>query len=81
MRKVTLYMKENCSLCMEAETLLSLFKKDYPYELEEKDIYEDDGLLEQYQLSIPVIELNGKQLNCEEMNYASIEKLLKESSR
>ncbi|RDW17081.1 glutaredoxin family protein [Oceanobacillus chungangensis] len=77
MFKITLYTKENCSLCIEAETLLSLFKSDYPYELEEKDIYENDELLERYQLLIPVIELNGKQLDCREINYESIERLLK----
>jgi glutaredoxin len=76
MLKIILYTKENCTLCFEAESLLSLFKKEYPYELEKKDIYENDALLEEYQLLIPVIELNGKQLNCVEINYDSIENLL-----
>ncbi|AXI09953.1 glutaredoxin family protein [Oceanobacillus sp. 143] len=80
MLKIILYTKENCTLCIEAESLLSLFKKEYPYELEKKDIYENDALLEEYQLLIPVIELNGKQLNCVEINYDSVENLLIENN-
>jgi len=62
---------------VDAEALLSTFKRDYPYELEMRDIYSNDDWLEKYQLLIPVIEVNGKQLNCEEINYDSVEELLK----
>ncbi|WP_085991389.1 glutaredoxin family protein [Oceanobacillus senegalensis] len=78
MLHVIFYTKEICSLCDDAEALLSLFQRDYPYELERRDIYKKDEWLEKYQLQIPVVEVNGKQLNCEEINYDSLEKLLKE---
>ncbi len=75
------YTKELCSLCDDAEALLSLFENEYPYELEKRDIYSNDLWLEQYQLEIPVIEIEGKQLNVEEINYNSIESLLKNSQK
>ncbi|KKE79636.1 glutaredoxin family protein [Bacilli bacterium] len=78
MLHINFYTKENCSLCVDAEALLSTFKRDYPYELEMRDIYSNDDWLEKYQLLIPVIEVNGKQLNCEEINYDSVKRLLKE---
>ncbi|GFZ85515.1 thioredoxin family protein [Compostibacillus humi] len=80
MLQVKFYMKEICSLCDDAEALLSLFQRDYPHEIEFRDIYTNDEWLEKYHLLIPVIEVNGRQLNCEEINYDSIEQLLKEES-
>ncbi|WP_249871260.1 glutaredoxin family protein [Oceanobacillus saliphilus] len=75
MRQVILYTKHKCSLCEEAEALLSLFSNEYPYHLIKRDIYTNDSWLEEFQLQIPVIEINGKQLNCEEINYKSVEML------
>ncbi|RKQ35541.1 glutaredoxin family protein [Oceanobacillus halophilus] len=80
MLKVKFYTKENCSLCDDAEALLSLFKYDYPHEIEMRDIYTNEDWLVEYQLLIPVIEVNGKQLNCEEINYDAVEEFLKEQS-
>ncbi|WP_068672997.1 glutaredoxin family protein [Oceanobacillus sp. Castelsardo] len=78
MLHINFYTKENCSLCVDAEGLLSIFRHDYPYEIEMRDIYSNDQWLEKYQLLIPIIEVNGKQLNCEEINYDSVEELLKQ---
>ncbi|MGJ9457574.1 glutaredoxin family protein [Oceanobacillus sp. CF4.6] len=77
MQRVIFYTKEACSLCEDAEALLSLFKGEFPYELEKRDIYSNDKWLEEYHLQIPVIEIEGKQLNCEELNYNAIELLFK----
>ncbi|WP_156288394.1 glutaredoxin family protein [Oceanobacillus salinisoli] len=78
MLHINFYTKEKCSLCDHAVTLLSLFQKDYPHEIERRDIYSNDKWLEQYHLLIPVLEVNGKQLNGEQINYDSLEQLLKE---
>lgn len=80
MLHINFYTKDVCSICEDAEALLSIFRHEYPYELEIRDIYSKDEWLEEYQLLIPVIEVNGRQLNCEEINYDSIEQLLKEES-
>lgn len=78
MLHINFYTKENCSICVDAEALLSVFRTDYPYELEIRDIYTNDEWLEKYHLLIPIIEVNGRQLNCEEINFDSIQSLLKE---
>lgn len=78
---IIFYTKEVCSLCDDAEALLSAFETDYPHTLEKRDIHTKDEWLEKYQLLIPVIEINGEQLNCEEIKYDSIQKLLNKHAR
>ncbi|WP_010647506.1 glutaredoxin family protein [Oceanobacillus massiliensis] len=79
MDSVIFYTKDRCSLCDEAEALLSLFNSQYSFTVMKRDIYSNDKWLEAYQLEIPVIELKGRQLNCNEINYDSIERLFKQS--
>ncbi|MFS0674248.1 glutaredoxin family protein [Ornithinibacillus sp. 179-J 7C1 HS] len=79
MEKVLLYTKENCSLCDNAEALLEMFQLDFDFEIEKRDIYTNDAWLENYHLSIPVIEIGGIQLNCEQVDYNSIETTLSEN--
>lgn len=74
---IIFYTKEICSLCDDAEALLSAFSTEYPHTLEKRDIYSKEEWLEEYQLLIPIIEINGEQLNCEEISYEAIESFLK----
>ncbi|MEH7458434.1 NrdH-redoxin [Bacillus pseudomycoides] len=59
--KVVLYTKTDCGLCVKAKQILKEVQKVYSFEIEEIDIYEDDELLEKYQIMIPVVEIDGKQ--------------------
>jgi len=77
MTKVIFYTSEICSLCEEAYALLTMFKQAYSFEIEERDIYTNDQWLEEYQLRIPVVEINGKQIDCEEISYDMLENVLK----
>lgn len=77
--KVIFYTKEVCSLCEDAKALLLMFQQDYSFEVEDRDIYSNDAWLEKYQLRIPVVEVNGKQIDCEEMNYETLEQFLKDN--
>ncbi len=52
---MTLYMKENCPLCDEAEEVLVALQSKWEFQIKKVNIYEDDQLLEKYQLRIPVI--------------------------
>jgi len=79
MGKVIFYTKEVCSLCEDALALLLMFQHEYKFELEERDIHTNDEWLETYQLRIPVVEINGQQLDCEEMSYESLEQFLREN--
>ena len=79
MQKVQFYTKDDCLLCEEAFALVKMLQLEYEFELEEIDIYKNDALLEKYQLLIPVVKANGKELNCEQINIASLENLIKKS--
>lgn len=52
---VTLYTRQGCHLCEQAKADLEKLKPLYPFQLIEKDIDQDEGLLRQYGLEIPVI--------------------------
>jgi glutaredoxin len=79
MQKVIFYTKDICSLCDDAKALLLMFQREYPFELEERDIYTNDEWLEKYQLLIPYVQINDSKLDCEEINIDSLEKILKEN--
>ncbi|MCC5891062.1 glutaredoxin family protein [Exiguobacterium sp.] len=53
--KLTLYRRDNCSLCEEAFVMLEWLKEDYPFELELSDITTDDALEAKYMFEIPVV--------------------------
>ncbi|KGX86221.1 glutaredoxin family protein [Pontibacillus litoralis] len=65
---VVLYGKPNCPLCEEAKEIIKRLKKEYDFNLIEKDIYADEQLLEKYMLKIPVIEMNGKEVDYGRIN-------------
>ena len=58
--EVTLYTKKQCPLCEKAESALEAVKKKVPLSISSVDIYEDEALLEQYHIRIPVVEANGE---------------------
>lgn len=68
--KLTLFTKENCGLCEEAKDAIRLVQSEYEIEVNEVDIYSDDALLEEYQLMIPVIQIDG-----ETVAYGKIHKI------
>jgi glutaredoxin len=57
-----MYSKENCSLCTKAKKVIEDLCEEFPLELHEVDIYQDDTLLEKYQIMIPVIEIDGHEV-------------------
>ncbi|MGF9964152.1 glutaredoxin family protein [Bacillus rhizoplanae] len=67
--EVILYTKEECGLCQKAKQLLQELKTEYVFDLKEINIYEDEQLLEKYHLMIPVVEIEG-----EEVEYGIIHK-------
>ncbi|MEH7461540.1 glutaredoxin family protein [Bacillus thuringiensis] len=67
--EVILYTKEECGLCQKAKKLLQELQDEYVFDLKEINIYEDEQLLEKYHLMIPVVEMEG-----EEVEYGIIHK-------
>lgn len=77
MMQIRFYTKENCSLCDDAYDLLTLFEHDYEFTVEVRDIYTNDSWLEEYQLLIPVIQIDDTLLTCEQsLQYDEIERAL-----
>ncbi|MFZ3579323.1 glutaredoxin family protein [Virgibacillus sp. DJP39] len=80
MLRIIFYSKERCSLCDEALALLELLRNEFPSTLEIRDIYSNDEWLEKYHFSIPVINIDGVELDCEEISYETLEATLKEAN-
>ncbi|HET7629575.1 MAG TPA: glutaredoxin family protein [Bacillales bacterium] len=59
---VHFYTKKGCPLCDEGKAITETLAREFAFEFKEIDIYEDDELLEQYQLMIPVVVADGTQL-------------------
>ncbi|MUV39113.1 hypothetical protein JNUCC1_02986 [Lentibacillus sp. JNUCC-1] len=78
--KVLFYTKDHCSLCDDAMAFLYMLERDFHFDIEERDIYTNDTWLAEYQLRIPVVEVNGEQLDCEGMSYEALADLLKRAA-
>lgn len=76
MFKIIFYTKDDCLLCDEALDMLFAFQDQYPFKIEERDIYTNDEWLLEYQIRIPVIEINGEQLDYEQLNMERLEQIL-----
>lgn len=77
MLEVTFFTHEKCLLCDEAEAILETVQLLHPFHLKKVDIYEDDELLERYQLMIPVIQINDICLTSNDISFEAIEAAIK----
>jgi uncharacterized membrane protein len=57
MIRVTLYTKEDCSLCDEVKSYLISLEKDVPHTLQEVDINADPALRKRYLERVPVVQI------------------------
>ena len=64
-----LYTRGRCPLCDKAKAILVELQAQFDFSLVEVEIETDDFLTEQYGLMIPVVELDG-----EELQYGQIDK-------
>ncbi|KGP72878.1 glutaredoxin [Pontibacillus yanchengensis Y32] len=58
-----LYGKKDCHLCEDAKAVLKELQGEFDFTIKELDIYEDDRLLERYQVMIPVVEIDGEEVD------------------
>lgn len=61
--EVNFYTKIGCPLCDKGMAILLELKKEFPLDIKEIDIYQDDELLEKYQIMIPVVEIEGEEVD------------------
>ncbi|HEY5389809.1 MAG TPA: redox-sensing transcriptional repressor Rex [Solirubrobacteraceae bacterium] len=62
MTAIVLYARPGCHLCDDAREVLERVRAEVPFELSERDIEADEGLLRVYLERIPVVTLNGEEL-------------------
>jgi hypothetical protein len=62
MIEVTLYTKENCSLCEVVKAELAALNGRFPHTLHEIDITTDPGLWQKYCYRIPVLHIGDVEL-------------------
>jgi len=59
---VVLYGRPGCHLCEDARAVLERVRLDLPFELEERDIERDEGLLRAYLERIPIVTVDDVEL-------------------
>jgi glutaredoxin len=62
MPAVVLYGRDGCCLCDEAREVLLRVRARLPFELQERDIEQDERLLRAYLERIPVVTIDGKEV-------------------
>ena len=78
MLEITLYTKDNCSLCLKARRVILELQRRTPLRLIEVDITTSDDLYERYKHDIPVATLNGEELFRHRIEIQTLEELLNE---
>ena len=59
MRTVILYSRPGCCLCDDAREILERVRRRRPFDLQDRDIENDDALLLAYLERIPVVTIDG----------------------
>ncbi|MBU7595082.1 MULTISPECIES: glutaredoxin family protein [Bacillaceae] len=76
MKEVIFYSKENCSLCDKGLAIILELQKEFDFEYKVVDIYQDDKLLEKFQIMIPVVEIAEEVVTYGILDKDSIRKRL-----
>ncbi|WP_062050111.1 glutaredoxin family protein [Bacillus sp. JCM 19034] len=63
MLEIIIYSKQHCPLCDKAIAQIERLKEQYDFNIKLIDIYHDEELLEKYQLMIPVVEIDGEEVD------------------
>lgn len=71
-RVIDLYIGPHCGLCDQAIAVMTIIKDEFGIPFRTTNIYEDDRLLEQYQLMIPVAAYNGYTLKYGQIYYTEM---------
>ena len=77
MMKVTLYTKDECGLCREAEEILRRLGRKIHFDLELVDIERDPELRSRYCDRVPVVAVEGKEVAAAPLDEARLRAVLK----
>jgi glutaredoxin len=81
MLKVSVMSKVDCPLCDKAIDQLKPLAAEFDFDINVVDIYQDDSLLEKYQIMIPVIIINKEEVDFGIISKEKIRKRLLELNR
>jgi thiol-disulfide isomerase/thioredoxin len=77
---IDFYTRSHCPLCDKAKVIMLELKKEWNFIMNEHDIDESDEWTEKYGLMIPVVVMDGEELEYGNVNKLSISKRLQEKS-
>lgn len=78
--RIVLYSRPGCHLCDIAREVLAAERERTPFELEEISIEGDDALELEYQIRIPVVEIDGREVFEVEVDAAELARLVRAGS-
>lgn len=78
--RIVLYSRPGCHLCDIAREVLAAERERTPFELEEISIEGDDALQLEYQIRIPVVEIDGREVFEVEVDAAELARLVRAGS-
>ncbi|MFD2509928.1 glutaredoxin family protein [Halalkalibacter alkalisediminis] len=73
--------KIDCPLCDKAIDQITPLAEEFQFKINVVDIYQDDELLEKYQIMIPVVIMNGEEVDFGIISKEKIRKRLLELNR
>jgi glutaredoxin len=76
---VTLYGRPGCCLCEEAREVIELVRARVPFDLQERNIEDDERLLKAYLERIPVVTIDGREMFELFVDEGALERALRES--
>ncbi|MHC0037806.1 glutaredoxin family protein [Pseudoneobacillus sp. C159] len=65
---LTFYTRKKCHLCDQAKAVIDELKQEFEFTLIEKNIDDSDELTEKYGLMIPVVEIDGEEVEFGHIN-------------
>lgn len=74
---VKLYTRKTCPLCDKGKEVLVNLQSEFDFVIEEVDIYNDDRLTEEYGLMIPVVEIDGEEVQFGQIDRQTISNFLR----
>lgn len=73
---VKLYTRNKCHLCENAKAILLSLKDKWDFQYIEADIDKSDELTEKYGLMIPVVEIDGEEVQFGQIDEVFLEETL-----
>lgn len=80
-RTLVLYTRSHCSLCDKAKKIILELQEEWNFILKEIDIDTSDELTEKYGIMIPVVEIDGEEIQYGQIDYLTISEAFSEKSK